>query len=111
MRLDPRVALLSDVQGKFGDRFVVGRVNNEERIVLTEQRVEILYLRAMLVEDFLQRIDAIWALLDVLNPLVRVVKQHHVRGHRFSSECIRVQSSNPGSTVDVGPASARTRST
>ena len=83
MRLDPRVALLSDVQGKFGDRFVVGRINNEERIVLTEQRVEVFYLRAMLVEDFLQRIDAIWALLDVLNPLVRVVKQHHVRGHRF----------------------------
>ena len=71
MRLNPRVALLSDVQGKFGDRFVVGRINNEERIVLTEQRVEVFYLRAMLVEDFLQRIDAIWALLDVLNPLVR----------------------------------------
>ena len=63
MRLDPRVALLSDVQGEFGDRFVVGRIYNEKRIVLTEQRVEVLYLRAMrLLKIFFSAVDTIiWA--------------------------------------------------
>ena len=58
MGLDPDVALFGDIQGKFGNRLIVGRLDDEERVVLTQQCIEILYFRVMPLEELPQCIES-----------------------------------------------------
>ena len=78
------VAVRADGEHQLRHRFVVGRFQDEDEVILPRHQIPLLQLRAQLVHDLAGGVNPRGRAFDFVHALVGVVSEHDVSGHVVS---------------------------